>query len=41
MKSILLMYVRDTQRADAAVAALLDGLSVEARNENQIGRAHV
>lgn len=35
MKSILLMYARDTLRADAAVAALLDGLSVEARNENR------
>jgi uncharacterized damage-inducible protein DinB len=35
MKSILLMYARDTQRADAAVTALLDGLSVEARNENR------
>jgi uncharacterized damage-inducible protein DinB len=35
MKSILLMYARDTLRADAAVVALLDGLSVEARNANR------
>ncbi len=35
MKELLLMFAHDTQRADAAVFALLEGLSVEARNENR------
>lgn len=35
MKEVLLMYARYTQRANAAVIALLDGLSVEARNEDR------
>jgi len=32
MKEILLMYARYTQRANASVLGLLDGLSAEARN---------
>jgi uncharacterized damage-inducible protein DinB len=32
MKEVLLMYARYTQRANASVIALLDGLSVEERN---------
>jgi uncharacterized damage-inducible protein DinB len=35
MKDLLLMYAKYTQRADASVIALLDGLSEEARNENR------
>jgi len=35
MKEVLLMYARYTQRANASVIALLDGLSVEARNEDR------
>lgn len=35
MKEVLLMYARDHQRANAEVVALLDGLSVEARNEDR------
>lgn len=35
MKDLLLMLARYTQRADADVVKLLDGLSVEARNENR------
>ncbi len=35
MKDLLLMYAKYTQRADASVIALLDGLSEEARNESR------
>jgi len=35
MKDLLLMYARYNQRANASVVALLDGLSVEARNEDR------
>ena len=35
MKDLLLMYAKFTQRANASVFALLDGLSEEARNENR------
>jgi uncharacterized damage-inducible protein DinB len=35
MKEILLMYARYTRRANASVFALLDALSLEARNENR------
>jgi uncharacterized damage-inducible protein DinB len=35
MKEILLMYARYTRRANASVIALLDGLSIDARNENR------
>jgi uncharacterized damage-inducible protein DinB len=35
MKDLLLMYAKYTQRANASVIALLDGLSEEARNENR------
>lgn len=35
MKDVMLMYARDTKRANAEVLALLDGLSVEERNENR------
>ena len=35
MKDLLLMYAKYTQRADASVITLLDGLSEEARNENR------
>jgi len=35
MKEVLLMYARYDQRANASVAALLDGLTVKARNENR------
>jgi uncharacterized damage-inducible protein DinB len=35
MKDLLLMYARYDQRATASVIALLDGLSVEARNEDR------
>ncbi|MEW6184362.1 MAG: DinB family protein [Thermodesulfobacteriota bacterium] len=35
MKDLLLMYAKYTQRANASVITLLDGLSEEARNENR------
>lgn len=35
MKDLLLMYARYNQRATASAIALLDGLSVEARNEDR------
>ena len=35
MKEVLLMYARYNQRANASVAALLDGLTAKARNENR------
>jgi uncharacterized damage-inducible protein DinB len=35
MKDLMLMYARYTQRANASVITLLDGLSEEARNENR------
>lgn len=35
MKEVLLMYARYTQRANASVIALLDGLTVKARNEDR------
>jgi uncharacterized damage-inducible protein DinB len=35
VKGILLMYARYTQRANASVVALLDGLSADARNEDR------
>jgi uncharacterized damage-inducible protein DinB len=35
MKDLLLMYAKYTQRANASVIALLDGLAEEARNENR------
>lgn len=35
MKDVLLMYARYTQRANASVIALLDGLSALARNEDR------
>ncbi len=35
MKDLMLMYAKYTQKADASVIALLDGLSEEARNEDR------
>ena len=35
MKEVLLMYARYAQRANASAIALLDGLSVDARNEDR------
>ena len=35
MKEIMLIYARDTKRANEAVLDLLDRLSVEARNEDR------
>jgi uncharacterized damage-inducible protein DinB len=35
MKEVLLMYARYTQRANSSIVALLDGLSMKARNEDR------